>query len=798
VTSESTATDPFGLVGRTIAGRFRIDRHVAEGGFGVVYRAEQIALHRPVALKVLKNPPAAGSFEREARAIARLKHPNIVQVHDFGVHELNPGVVQPWMALEWLEGESLAARLGRNRAAGRKLGPAEALQLLRPILQAIAFAHRSGVVHRDLKPANVFLAENNGITVPTVLDFGIAAIIEGETSPAGAGPGDTTRRVSAFSPDYAAPEQVSYGRTGAWTDVHALGLIVTEVLTGEPPYPRGDSEQLLAAIVSERRPTPGAHGVSVGSWETVLAQALARRPAERYRDAGSLLSALEAAAPSDSRRLSRRPLFAGAATLLVATVGLFAWRAANERPTSGGAVKIAVLPFENLTGDTKQEYLTDGLTDGVIGELGRLLPQRLSVIARTSVARYKGTRKGAGEIGRELGVAYQLTAAVARSGSTLRVEAHLTRSSDETVIWSDRYDRDMADVLGLQNAIARAVGWAIRLKVGGRDINSITRNRPVKPAAYEAFLRARFFDTEEDPARHRLRVAGFEEAIRLDPDFAAAYAGLAQALQDNIFLPIQETAPRAKAVALRALELDADLPAGHAALGRVLLNYEWNWKEAEGHFRRALELDPSDPETLLFSAQFFLSVGRFDEGIAVRARAIEIDPLSPFVKWGLGSAYYYARQYSAAVAQLQPVVAANPEVVAPKIQLARAYLHQGSPVEAAAQAHQAMGHRPAWLRGTVGYVLARTGRHEEALSVLRWFDEAPGTHHVPDIERARVHVGLGQLDQAFEWLQKAYASRDADLIFLRVDSNWDAIRADPRFLELVRKVGIPELVKRPR
>jgi TolB-like protein/Flp pilus assembly protein TadD len=797
-----SAADPFRLVGETVAGRFRVERHVAEGGFGVVYRAQQLALGRPVALKVLREPqglPASErdelhrSFEREARAIARLKHRHIVEVHDFGVSELAGGAVQRWMVLEWLEGETLEALL-RRTAAGR-MAPAQALELLRPVIQAIGFAHRNGVVHRDLKPSNLFLAARDDGVVPTVLDFGIAALSEGAPPEKGApiAAAGTTRGFAAFSPDYAAPEQVSYGRTGPWTDVHALGLILSELLTGEPPYPPGEPEERLAAVVSDRRPTPASKGVAVPGLEPVLARALARRPADRYPDADALQSALASAPLRISGR--RRPALLAVAALVVVAGTMLAWWAIDRR-TPGDAsapVKIAVLPFENLTGDPRQEYLSDGLTDGMVGHLGRLLPQRLSVIARTSVIRYKGSRKSAHEIGRELGVGYLLTASVSRNGEPLRVDAHLTRASDESEIWSDRFERDVRDVMGLQTEMAQAVGWAIRLKLGGRAREAITRNQPVKPAAYEAYLRARFFDTEDDPARHRMRVAGFEEAIRLDPAFAAAYAGLANAIADNVFLPARETLPKSKAAALRALQLDDELPAGHTVLGRALLTFDWDWKGAEGHFRRALEMDASDPETLLFSAQYYLSIGRFDEAIALRARAIELDPLGPFVKWALGSAYYYARQYDAAIAQLEGVVADDPNAVNPRIHLARAYVQKGAFSEAAEQARRALEHHPVWHLGTLGYVLARAGASGEALAVLDRVATLSKARSVSSLDVARVHVGLGRNDEAFRWLNQALDARDSDLIYLRIEPTWDSIRTDPRFAALIRQVGIPEL-----
>ncbi len=344
--------DARSLVGETLAGRFRIERLVAEGGFGVVYRAQQIALDRPVAIKVFKPagdlPPER--FEVEARTVARLKHPHIVEVHDFGVVDRPAGPALRWMALEWLEGRTLEARLAAGRTGGSSvMTPVHALELLRPAIEAIAFAHREGVVHRDLKPGNIFLADSGGAVTAKVLDFGIASIVaghdEGHPMNKQAGVAVTTRAFAAFSADYAAPEQVSYGRTGPWTDVHALGLILTELLTGAGPYGNGSAEERFAAVVSEQRPTPKTKGVDAGGWEPVLARALARRPADRYPDAGTLLAALEETLGSGvksgggSRRRSL-PVAAGvAAALTLLAVATAVWwpsRPAFERPPDTG------------------------------------------------------------------------------------------------------------------------------------------------------------------------------------------------------------------------------------------------------------------------------------------------------------------------------------------------------------------------------------------------------------------------------------------------------------------------------
>lgn len=314
------SSDPFHLGGTTLDGRFHVARQVAEGGFGVVYYAIQVALDRPVALKVLKTPPGMDQpakalfhdrFAAEAKTIARIHHPNIVDVYDFGVSQMPSGVLAPWMALEWLDGRTLQDYLQERRGRGGQ-SPAELLALLRPVLRAFAYAHKDGIAHRDIKPANIMVVPMTG--GPTgeggaflrILDFGIAKVMGGGEHPSG---GLTrTAGMPAFSPDYAAPEQVAYGRTGPWTDVHALGLLIVEMLTDQPPYRNEEDVQLFEEVMAQTRPTPAAKGRDVGPWETVLAKAVSLSPGERWKTAGDLVTALEATVDAATSMASRARL----------------------------------------------------------------------------------------------------------------------------------------------------------------------------------------------------------------------------------------------------------------------------------------------------------------------------------------------------------------------------------------------------------------------------------------------------------------------------------------------------------
>ncbi|HEY7373637.1 MAG TPA: serine/threonine-protein kinase [Polyangia bacterium] len=314
---DAPSADRFGLAGATLAGRYRVERQVAEGGFAVVYRAVQIALERPIALKVLKTPPGLGDaarvrfesrFATEARTIAKLQHPYIVDVYDYGVSPMPSGESAPWMALEWLDGETLEHELDRRRGGGGRSGRrsvADAVALLRPVIDAVAYAHRRGVVHRDIKPANMMIVDSDAGPMLRMLDFGIAKIMEGDpigdTRP-GRGSG-----APGFSPDYAAPEQITYARTGPWTDVHALGLLLTELLTGDPPFAAERDEVLFEQITAADRPTPARKGVDAGGLERVIAKALALAPGQRWKDAGELLEAVAGCAGGEAPVRARAP-----------------------------------------------------------------------------------------------------------------------------------------------------------------------------------------------------------------------------------------------------------------------------------------------------------------------------------------------------------------------------------------------------------------------------------------------------------------------------------------------------------
>jgi TolB-like protein/Flp pilus assembly protein TadD len=445
---------------------------------------------------------------------------------------------------------------------------------------------------------------------------------------------------------------------------------------------------------------------------------------------------------------------------------------------------LAVLPFENLTGDPQQEYLGDGLTDGMIGQLGRVSPERLAVIARTSITQYKGTRKSAKQIGSELGVSYLLESSVKRGDNRIRIDAHLIQVSDETEVWADAYDREIKDVLAVQSEIAQAIAVGVRVKLG-QDRPAASRTRSVNPAAYDAYLRGRYFSKTVKEQR-----TYFDRAIGLDPQYAAAYAALAQRYLYSD-LPSAEAAAKAKAAALRAVALEPDLPEAHAALARTLLEAQWDWVGAEEHFRRALALDPNSGDTLVPYARLHLSLGRFNEAIAARKRAAELSPSHLETRAHLGLAYYMARRYDDAIAELRPLVEIDQSFALGHLFLAMAYAWRGSYQQALAEADKCGEFEDWCLARAVVLSHARTGQPERGLEAIGRMKVIARTRAVDAIQFARAYAALGRRDDSLAWLEKAYSGRNIDLIMLRVDSDWDLLRGDSRFADLIRRVGIP-------
>jgi TolB-like protein/Tfp pilus assembly protein PilF len=481
-----------------------------------------------------------------------------------------------------------------------------------------------------------------------------------------------------------------------------------------------------------------------------------------------------------------------AVVAIAATGASRAWRH-SKQASPAPRIMMAVLPFEDFTGDPQKEYFADGLTEGMISQLGRLQPERLGVIARTSVAQYRHTKKSVKEIGHELGVEYVLECSVQRVESHMRIDAQLIQTSDQTQIWSETYEREIKDVLELQSNVARSIAGQVRLKLSPEQTAGLSRARSLNPDAYDAFLRGRYFQQKMTPDAIRQAAAYYQQAIELDPNYAVAYAGLAQMTvvqQMNGSARPDEVGPREKSLALRALELDDQLAEAHAELAFNLLSHEWDWAGAQLQFRRALELDPNNADIRRrYAAEFLSSIGRHTDAIAELKSVVEYAPLFFPAHTMLGRTYYHARRYDEAIAELTRTTALDASPL-PHLWLGLAHAAKGKYNEALGELKKT-GDMIVECVAARGYVLARAGDRPEAEKVLDQLIVRSSTGYVPPDYVAKIYAGLGNRDDAFARLEKAYVEHSFWLIFLRVDPAWDSIRDDARFVDLVRRVGIP-------
>ena len=740
----------------TRLGRYEILAPIGAGGMGEVYRARDGRLAREVAVKVLPDsvaddPTSLARFEREARAVAALPHPNIVAIHDVG-HE---GRV--WYAvLELLEGRTL-----RDILEGGPMPWRRAVEIAVPVAEALAVAHARGIVHRDLKPENLFLTADGRAKI---LDFGLARHLAPEasddTGAATAGqvtqPGIVMGTLSYLSPEQARGEAVD-GRS----DIFSLGSVLYEMLTGRRAFSATTPSDTLVAILRDQPPSPAALGVSVPAdlWE-VLRRCLEKSVERRFQSASDLAFALSSVGREE--RGGSRPI-----------------------PAAAGAVSIAVLPFRNLSPEKENEYFSDGMTEELMNALAQV--PGLRVAARTSSFAFKERQEDVRAIGERLGVRSVLEGSVRRSGDRLRVTVQLVDAAGGYQVWSENYDRDARDVFAVQDEIARAIVERLRAKLGLSGPEAPVKRGTEDPEAYNLYLKGRYFWNRRSPESARRAIGYFEEAIARDPGYALAYAGLADACQGRA----RGEMARAKNAAARAVALDDRLAEGHAALARALINYDWDWGGAEREFRRAVDLNPGYPETYHGYSHLLLPAGRVEESLAVSRRALDLDPLSVSMVAHVGWHYAFSGAYEESMPYNRAALDMDPTFHPARIHLGMALEQLGRIDEAIAQfSTDVSGDSEA--AGCLGHAYARSGRAADARRVLDQMEELSSKQYISPFDRAVVHAGLEDRDGALQWLEKAAEERVPDVLVLRLDPRLARLEGEPRFQALARRVGLPE------
>ena len=780
------------MIGRTV-GAYRVLGLLGHGGMSEVYLAEDTDLGRKVALKflaasLLGDETARRRFVREAPAAAALDHPFICKV--YGAGECDH---RPFIAMEYVAGQTL-----RSRIEGGPLPVPDAVHIEVEIAEAQDYAHSRGIVHRDLKPANVVLTAGGHVKL---LDFGIARWLpQSGTAQARL----TLSGVVAGTPAYMAPEQLREEPATASSDVFALGIVLFEMLTGTHPFLRHSHAETAGAILHESEPTLRAFRPDAPDWlDSVVHRMLTKNPGARYASAAEVASDLvgghggtskpDVAVMSVGFSPSRRRLLwlAGALVLagLVAIPALWT-RRAQVRPPSEAS--IAVLPFVDLSPDRDLDFFCDGISEQVISSLTRI--EGLRVTARTSAFSFKGRNVDAREIGSKLGVAKLLEGSVRRLGDRLRITVQLVKVADGYQIWSRDYEGSLSDLFEVQDEIAREVARSLRVEGTAGTVTS-TRRTAVSPEANQAYLKGRYFWSKRTAQSLDTAVRYFQQAIEHDPQFALAYVGLADAYSlQEIYgsLTPSEALARAEQALSRALTLDESLAEAHASLASNVLERQWNWDAAQREYRRALEIHPGDATVRCWYGTFLMQLGRYDEALAQIRRALDLDPLSPYVASSYGWVLTQGRRYEDAATHLRQALELDPEDASIHRNLAYAYAFMGRfrQAEATARKAQALGKSDVPSEA-VGYGEGRAGKKQAARSTIGRLVELWGEGKGSPARIAVVYLGLGEREQALQWLEKAYEVHDAWLGYIGVDPIFDPLRGDPRFGRLLDRVGLP-------
>ena len=814
-------------------GHYEIIRQIGAGGMGEVYLAKDKKLDRKIAVKILnekfsQNESNLNRFVREAKAASALNHPNILVIHEIGESENTHFIVS-----EFVEGKTLREITGET-----SLKLPEILDIAVQIANALSTAHTAHIVHRDIKPENIIVRPDGFVKI---LDFGLAKLIGQKHSLPGledetAKQNQTAKGVILGTVNYMSPEQAKGEPVDGQTDVFSFSVLIYEMIAGRTPFAGDSMSETFANLINAEPPPLIRFATDVpDELQRIVSKMLRKNKTERYQTMPDLLTDLkslrenlafgkrlekshspsgknatdilqattgeannrtDAASNSFTGQIKQHKSLAVlfSAVLLFALIGFGYYFYNSKKPISGANVKksLAVLPFVNAGQDPNIEYLSDGITESVINNLSRI--SGLRVMSRNSAFRFKNNQIDTKNIAAQLGVETLVTGDIKQLGDKLIINVRLIDASDDSQIWGNQYVKNSGDIIAAQNEIAQAVAANLRGKLTDTEQRQLAKRPTENPEAYQLYQRGRFHVYKVTAPEIQKGISYFQQAIEIDPNYALAYAGLADAyhsLAVGSEMPPTEFFPKSKTAALKALEFDETLAEGHATLGMTLFWGEWNFREAENHFKRALELDPNYSNAHLLYAHLHSNMGRHAEALLEVKRARELDPLFAFAGALERQFLNHAGRTDEALERLKKPLELAPNFWMPQVFASSVYSEKGMYAEAADEARKAKELSPFQTISDAfeGYALAKSGKRDKAQALLNELLKLSETRFVPPNHLAMIYNGLGETDKTFEWLEKAYDQRDPKMVFLKVEPKWNNLRSKPRFIELMRRMN---------